>query len=213
VPPLFAVAYDHVPGFDMARVPARFQMIVVLAGALLAGLGAWALRRRPWVVAALTLMVVLDGVAVPFPTNHVWAPTAEARPPPDRVSYVDPPRVYAYLQTLRAGEVVAHFPLGASEHDIRYMFYSPTVRAPMLNGYSGTFPPDWPTRVATLSRPLNDMGRAWAYLQELGVTHAVVHADVWRDDTGWRLGEAFEARGARAVFRDRADVVYHLPAR
>ena len=213
VPSLFAVAYDHVPGFNATRVPARFQMIVLLAGSMLAGLGAWALRRRPALVAALAVLAVLDGAAVPFPVNIFWAPTVEARPPPDRVSYIDPPRVYTYLQTLSAVEVVVHFPLGAAEHDIRYMFHSPTVRAAMVNGYSGNLPPDWLERLASLSWPLRDMARAWAYLRELDVTHAVVHADVWRDDTGWRLGEALEARGARPVFRDRADVVYQLPAR
>ena len=211
VPSLFAVAYDHVPGFNAARVPARFQMIVVLAGSILAGLGALALRQWPWGAAALAVVVVLDGTAVPFPMNRVWAPTLEAQPPPRRVTPMTPPRVYGYLATLGREGVVVHFPFGAPEHDLRYMFYSATHRTTMANGYSGAYPRDWNERVAALSWPTRNPDRAWAYLRQLRASHAVVHDDVWRDGTGPELRAMLAARGAKLVFHDGPDAIFQLP--
>ena len=211
VPSLFAVAYEHVPGFNVARVPARFQMIVVLAGAILAGLGAFALRRRPAAVAILAAVVVLDGTTVPFPVNRVWAPTLEAQPPPGRVTPMTPPLVYGYLATLSREAVVVHFPFGAPEHDVRYMFYSATHRTAMVNGYSGLFPPSWQAGLATLAFPMRDASATLRLLASRRVTHAVVHDDVWRDGTGAELRAMLAARGARLVFTDGPDAVFQLP--
>ena len=211
LPSLYAVASEHLPGFSVARAPARFHMIVLLAGSMLAGLGAGALAPRGWAIAAVAAAAVLEGAAVPFPRNVNWTPTTEARKPPDRVTPTRPPAVYGYLRTLGPQAVIAHFPYGASEHDLRYMLYSAAFRSAMINGYSGAFPPDWDTRIARLSWPMRNVDLAWTYLEHLGATHAVIHTDVWPDDTGHRLAEAIEQRGARLAFRAGADLAYQLP--
>ena len=211
VPSLFAVAYEHVPGFDVARVPARFQMIVVMAGSVLAGLGAFALRQRPWAAAALAVVVVLDGTAVPFPMNRVWAPSPGVQPPPGRVTPLTPPPVYGYLASLGRDAVVVHFPFGAPEHDLRYMFYSATHRTAMVNGYSGRFPPSWQAGLATLAFPMRDANATLRLMASRRVTHAVVYDDVWRDGTGAELRAMLATRGATLVFNDGPDAVFQLP--
>lgn len=210
VPSLFVLAYEHVPGFNVARVPSRFQMILLLVGSLVAAFGAARIRQR-WLLAAVAALAIADGTAVPFPRNLVWAPTAELHPPPDRLHPSQPPGVYRYLATLDDRAAVVHFPLGANEYDLRFMVYSATHRASMMNGYSGAFPVHWPETVAALSRPMLDVKRAWSYMEANGVTHAIVHRDVWRDDTGARLAEALTALGAKVVFQDGGDMVFQLP--
>lgn len=211
IPSLFAVAYNYIPGFSVARVPARFHMTLLIAGTLLAGLGAGAIAARPWLLGTFAALAILDGAAVPFPRNTLWAPTSQAQPPPGRLTPTRPPRVYGYLATLGPESAIVHFPLGAPEHEIRYMFYSATFPSSMVNGYSGSPPPDWGDRIASLTWPLRDPDRAWAFMRTLGVTHAVVHDDVWRDDTGPELRALLAARGAKLVFHDGPDAIFQLP--
>lgn len=210
LPSLFALAYDYVPGFNVARVASRFQMIVLLCGTMAAAFGA-ARIRSPWLLASLAVVAVADGAAVPFPRNLVWAPTASLKPPSDRIQPQHPPAVYRYLSTLDMRSAVVHFPFGAPEHDLRYMVYSATHRAPMMNGYSGIEPPHWPTALATLSTPLRDPEATWDYLRTNAITHTVVHPHVWRDDTGARLIAELQARGARTVSEDGNEFVLQLP--
>ena len=89
-----------VPGFNASRTPVRFLVFVELALALVAALGAaWWLAsrsdsRRPWLVAGLVALVLVESVAVPYPgTVHRldpglgpgrlplgWPPSRRGRP-------------------------------------------------------------------------------------------------------------------------------------
>lgn len=211
LPALFTPV-SRLPGFDAVRATARFHVLTLLAGSIVGGLGAHALRSRPRLLAGVTVVALLDGVAVPFPLNVVWAPNlALAASPPPLVTPLQPPAVYRFLATLPATASIVHFPLGGVEHDLRYMFYSATLRAPMMNGYSGVFPPDWGDSMGALTWPMRDPDRAWTFMTNAGISHAVVHEDVWRDDTGARWAGVLEGHGARMVFQAGADRVYALP--
>src|SRR6185503_5371864 len=68
----YRLLYEHVPGFDGLRVPARFGMIEALMLAMLAGYGAHALSRsRPGIVVlgAAGAFFFLAATHVPFTTN------------------------------------------------------------------------------------------------------------------------------------------------
>ncbi len=212
IPSLFALAHSYVPGFNVARVPTRFQMILLVGGALLSGFGALAIARRPTLLGIVAGVAILDGAAVPMPRNVLLPPhLVGGRPLTNRLTPTRPPPVYGYLATLPPSAAIAHFPLGLLDHDVRYMFYSATLPSAIVNGYSGAVPPDWGERVRLLSYPMRAIDSAWSHLTSLKTTHAVVHGDAWDDATGADLGAAFERRGARPVYRDGSTVVYELP--
>lgn len=57
--PVYRVLYDHLPGFDLARVPARWMLLVVVGGAVLAALGLDQLRRHGLALREASLLAAL----------------------------------------------------------------------------------------------------------------------------------------------------------
>lgn len=111
------------PGFDAARVPARFNTIFALALAVLVACAIQRLataRSRAWLPAAALAGVLVDG-AVPIP----------AEPLPDAV--------HAEAWGV---DMVLEIPLGTYE-DVAAMAGSFTHGLPVVNGYSGFAPPHY----------------------------------------------------------------------
>jgi hypothetical protein len=214
---LYSLLYDHVPGFTGVRVPARYSMIAGLFLAVLAGFGARTIARRAWrgpALALASLLIVVDGAAMPLAMNHTWA-QGEATPPSRVFPASAAPAVYHRLRALPAGSAIAEFPFGDAAWELRYVYYSSVHGRPILNGYSGAFPPAYQRRVAALNRWQADGDSAWRALTDAGATHVVVHApafanpDAARDLVAW-----LELRRATLVeaFPD-GDALYALPAR
>lgn len=68
----YKVLFDHVPGFDGLRVPARFAMVVVFMLSVLAGYGAAAvagMRAGHHALATLGAIFLLEATHVPFLVN------------------------------------------------------------------------------------------------------------------------------------------------
>ncbi len=215
IPSLFRVLYEIVPGFDVSRAPARFAMIVVLLLAVLAGYGvAWLSRTRArFTVPVLAVAIVLEGAAWPFPVNGVfWISPEVTRPEAKVHPEASAPRIWRYLGTLPRDAVVAHLPFGYAEYEIRYLFYSNVGPHHTINGYSGNFPPSYVSRLSVLQRPLLNPDAALARLHADGVTHVVVHADAWPDDTGFRVHAWLERSGAMRLARFDDATVYALSA-
>ena len=210
---LYALLYDHVPGFTGLRVPARFAMIAGLFVSVLAGYGAAALARwSPAALAVVGVLAVAEGTAVPLPLNGTWA-TDEATPPARVFPAVSAPPVYQRLRDLPARSVVAEFPFGDDAWELRYVDYAATHGKPILNGYSGAFPPAYIARVASLRRFSSEGDAAWQVLVEAGTTHVVVHPAAYADPEQPRALTAWlESRDARLVqrFAD-GDALYALP--
>lgn len=212
---LYRWIYEHVPGVDGLRVPARLGMLVMLCLTAAAGSGAAVLlrrARRPAVLAAVFGVVALaEGVAAPIPMNQMDV-YAEFAPPPDRIAPATrPPAVYAYLASLPRGTVVAEFPLGEEGWDIRAVYHASIHRQPLVNGYSGGFPARYVTLSGLLRDPYARPDGAWAALAATGATHAVVHArayerSVLRSPEAWLV-----QRGARLAARFPGVSVYALP--
>jgi hypothetical protein len=209
---LYALLYEHVPGFDGLRVPARFAMIVVLMLAVLGGYGAASLSRWRWgtpVLVVLTCAFLLEGFVRPFTVNGMG--TLRDYATPDARVY-RPARAPAVYQRLAAESnvVLAELPLGQSDYDIRAMFYSLVHHARLLNGYSGFFPQHYGLLALSLSDVPGHSMTAWDALRDSGASHVIVHEAAWLDDRGPRTTETLKQLGATELFRDRSDVLLRL---
>jgi hypothetical protein len=193
--------YDYVPGFDGLRVPARLAMVATLMLAVLGGMGAAVLgrwRHATLLLAALAAVAFGEGAILPLPTHRI-SPPAEA------------PAIYAAVGREPADAVLAELPLGQFDVDVRAMFYSIAHQRPILNGYSGFFPPDY----GLLSVALSDVPRhtaiALGALRQHGATHVLVHEAAWPEGQGVRTSAALRESGAVEVSRDGNEVLLRLP--
>ena len=203
---LYRVLFEHVPGFDGARVPARMAMLAGLFLAVLTGLAAAEMERRSrtalvWVVPGLVF--VLEACAAPIPTYVVRGPGAPA-------AFLSP-SVYDAVARLPADAVLVEFPFGDPYDEVAYMFRSTEHWRPLLNGYSSAEPPRHRALARALGRPLTEPGSAWTALASSGATHAIVHEGRWQGQKGARLSAWLEAHGARRLSRVQEDTLWQLP--
>ena len=224
LPGPYAWLYEHVPGFDGLRAPARYAAVVVVFLPLLAGLGVARLRRLAldeaartrrrvglhsgWLIAAVA---VAEGLCVPMPLNRTWdTPGLQTPTPPGRVPE---PAVYAAVRELPQQAVLVELPIGEVLWETRAMYYSTHHWRRLVNGYSGYFPRRYVDTRAALRDGLSDPDGAWAALRGDGVTHVIVHRWAWyRTAIGERLARGFERRGAQRLGEWQGDVLLALPA-
>jgi hypothetical protein len=108
--------------------------------------------------------------------------------------------VYQEIRDLPAGTVVAEFPFGDPAWEIRAVYYAGVHGKPVLNGYSGAFPPGYTRRVALFRRLDADGDRAWQALVDAGTTHVVVHTPAFANPNAGRgVMVWLQAHGARLV--------------
>jgi hypothetical protein len=214
-PALYRLAWEHVPGFDAARVPARYAMLSVLALALLAGGGATLLDagKRRAILAICGIAVVAEGAAFPLPVNGTWSSApAEFRHPDARLHPLrEAPLTFRALAQLDPQSVIVHFPFALPEREIQYGYYAALTNRRIINGYSGAFPTSYRLRVPTLRQPLADLPSTVALLEGERVTHVVVHTQAWFDDYGTRLVAAFEDAGWQLYGRYGEDYLLVKP--
>ena len=212
---LYGFFYDHVPGFDGLRVPARYLMVAGLFLSIAGGVGASLLirGRRADVVLALALAgVLLDGASIPIDRNRTWR-EHEARPPAELPSAGQAPPVYRYLSQLPTSTVVAEFPFGDKAWELRYLYTAVLHRRTLLNGYSGWFPPAYVHRVAAFAQLPLEPEVAWQALMEARPTHVVLHQRYFADPA--RAGVIADWLVSHGASFDRAfgdgDVIYTMP--
>ncbi len=209
----YALLYEYVPGFDGVRVPARFGMIAVLMLAVLAGYGAQLFDRRrlrPCLV-VLALLFLAESLVLPFTVNGSSALRGYRSPEPRLQRPQRAPAVYHALARQDAATVVAELPLGVPDYDLRAMYYSIVHWRPLVNGYSGFFPP----RYGQLTAALSDVPRhpqiAVEALRASGATVVLVHEAAYLDDQGAATSNALRQLGLVELFRDGQDVLLRLP--
>jgi hypothetical protein len=122
-----------------------------------------------------------------------------------------PPAIYRAVRALPPRAVLAEFPFGEEQYDLRYMLYSASHWRPLLNGYSGGFPRSHAVNRAGLGRVLEDPGTAWRVLAASGATHAIVHEEVYLAGSGARVSAWLVSHGAREVAVFGADRLFELP--
>jgi hypothetical protein len=210
----YGVLYEHVPGVDGLRVPARFGMVVALMLAVLGGYGFAAFgrgRRGVAVAAVVAAAFLLEGTNVPFLVNGAGAVTAYNTPdarvyPPARA-----PRIYVDGVARLEGGVLAELPLGQLDYDLRAVYYTTAHWRPIINGYSGFFP----LHYGALQRALAEVPRhadlSLSALRAAGATHVLVHEGAYLGNEGGETSAALRSLGAVDVHRDGTDVLLALP--
>lgn len=210
-PALYRWAWEYLPGFGAARVPARFATITVLSLALLAGLGLsmFDSPRRRWLLGVCGVLLLAEGSAFPLPKNGTWTSVPTEFVPPEARLYrlEDAPPVFRYLRRLGDRTVVAHFPFGLPEREIQYGYYASLHGKRTVNGYSGSFPPSYNVRLAVLRNPFADPPSTQANLEGDRVTHIVVHTAAWVHDDGMRIIDLLERAGWRRVAQFDRDYI------
>ena len=213
---VYSLLYEHVPGFNGVRVPARYAMIAGLFLSVVAGYGVANVLNRPkpghdsglrrTASAALATVILLEGAAIPFEINRTW--NMHEATPPARVYPVGrsagegAPPVYAGIAALPAGSVITEFPFGDGAWEIRYVYYAAAHWKPITNGYSGGFPPSYKERVARLQRVDVDPDAAWQCVRDSGTTHVVVHRNAFANAGDANTVETWlRAHGARELAR------------
>jgi hypothetical protein len=210
----YRLLYDHVPGFDGLRVPARFGVIEALMLAMLGAYGAQALARSPTGRAALAAACVfffLEATQVPFTTNGL-APIREFATPEARLYRpARAPAVYREMARQPSGSVLLELPFGQPDYDLRAMFYSAVHWHSLVNGYSGVFPPHYGLLTSALSEMPRHPAISLDALRTSGATHAIVHESAYLDAEGTETTALLRGAGAVEIWRDGLDVLLRLP--
>jgi hypothetical protein len=170
---LYSWLYHQTGALDGLRAPSRFAILACGGIAMLAGFGAQALldrvaaraprAGRPF-AAALTLLVAIDNAT----SGMVLA---ELR--------YEPRNTFNVYKTIRALGPGAVFELPIARLDAlpgreaTYMFWSITHWQPLVNGYSGYYPPQFAETVVRTEHFPDD--RSLRQLSSIGVRYVVVH--------------------------------------
>jgi hypothetical protein len=205
---------EHVPGFDGVRVPARFAMIVALALAALAGYGAaWVSRARLGraILIVAAVVAVLEGTRVPFIVNGAYALRDFNTPEARLLRPARAPAVYREVAAQPSDAVLIELPLGPPDFDLRAMFYSVVHWRPLVNGYSGFYPPHYGRLITALSEIPRHADVSMEALRSTGATHLILHQAAYRDGEGEATAQVLTAAGATELFRDGSDLLFLLP--
>ena len=160
--------YNYLPGWNGIRVPARIYMISTLALSILAGFGANHLgmifkpvTRKPFFLIAGGL-ILLESFSVPLPLAAV--------PPPAPV--------YHWLAAQPGKPVVLELPMPVRNEErwkeTAYLYYSIFHWKPLINGYSGYFPPYYQSLCETM-QGFPDSS-SLAELHRFGVKYVIWHS-------------------------------------
>jgi hypothetical protein len=214
----FLALYHTLPGFDGLRVAARFAMIGTLFVALLAGLGWLALPRRAsrstTLAAIVSVLVVIEGLAVPFPLNvEFGADPALATPPSNVPAATSPPAVYRQLANIGGPVVVTELPLGDTAWDLRAVFGSTMHWHRIVNGFSGYLPPSYRERASRLLVPTREPDAAWDALERAGTTHVVFNRRAYHAQDAAPVEAWLVSHGARQIGEFGHTALYEIPSR
>jgi len=182
--------YDYVPGFKAVRVASRFDICVMFCLAVLAGFGLKALTARlkpagrTAASAALSVLVLAEFLSIPIQYHPVSVKK-------------DITAVYRWLAENRKPDVLVELPfplydMGTASEEAVRMYFSTYHWFPLVNGYSGYFPPLY-----------NELCRRWEMapleqliddFQAIGVKYMIVHFDEIAEAERPYFGERFEAQ-------------------
>jgi hypothetical protein len=168
----YGFLYDYIAAYRGLRAPARLGIFVVMFLGVLAGYGyvalASALRPWPrrWLLAALVLALLVE-----------YRVTLNLRAYPNTA-----PEVYQRLSQQPPG-VVAEIPISSPafpDADAEYAYMSTFHWFPLVNGYSGVYPPSYLHRRDRLQH-FPDR-QSLAQLRADGVRYVILHAGRYAPD-------------------------------
>jgi hypothetical protein len=207
--------YRYVPGFDGFRVPSRFFMVASCFLAALGGIAvAWLARKNRIaglaVAAVLVTAIVIEGRVAPFGTSKpLWVDHYELV----ETTFPTPPNLGAVYDTVKAlpgGTVLAELPFGSDPFEIRSMYFAGYHRKPLVNGFSGFFPPSYLMLRSWIEADPGDKAAAWKALINSGVTHVVVHEQPWPDRKGPKISAWIRDAGGRELAAAGTDRLFAI---
>lgn len=166
---LYPVLWRVAPPFRSLRALARLDIFVVMFLAVLAAYGyALLMRSKRAGVRAAVVVALMAGMLAEYATAFPVSPFPSKAPP-----------VYLALADLPRG-AVAELPMLTADRGTdlegRYAYFSTFHWFPIVNGYSGNFPPSYLARLDRLIRFPDD--RSLRQLRGDGVSYLIVH-EVW----------------------------------
>jgi hypothetical protein len=174
----YPLLYKYVPVFEGFRAPARFGIYVVFFLGVLAAYGHAAIEAalQGGRASRRAGRHVLAGLVVASLMVEYWVAPLKLIAYPNTA-----PPVYTWLAGQPRG-VVAELPLSPPDllpgTDPRYSYLSTFHWMPMINGYSGYYPPSYLDRVHTLRDfPADPTTRI---LQRAGVRYVILHLAAYR---------------------------------
>ena len=183
---------------------------------VLAGFGAAALAGRRagrLVLLVLAAAFLIEATSTPFIVNGM-GPTPRYNLPEARLYRpARAPVIYQEVAQRAASSVLVELPLGYPDFDLRAMYYSLVHHRPLLNGYSGFFPPDYLNVTFALGELPRHPQLSLDAMHARGATHAIVHESAFLGSEGPETTAALARLGARELFRDGPDVLLLLPSR
>ena len=197
----FRFLYDHVVAFRALRAPARLGIFVVMFLGVLAGFGYVAIVRQleGWQRRSL-LAAIVAGLLIEY---HVRLElTAYPNAAPD---------VYRRLAQQPVG-VVAELPVASTafpDAGAEYAYMSTFHWFPIVNGYSGVFPPSYVRRRDRLEHFPSPV--SLAQLRGDGVRYVVLHAGRYAPDARAAILEGIARSGSfleLGAFGDGASLSY-----
>jgi hypothetical protein len=170
--PLFEAAFRLVPFWNFVRQPAKLQVVVALALAVLAALGAHALGARLRQGGGMAAILLAVAVAAEY---HPWRPIGLS---------VLPTGGPAYAAIREAGPRALYIPFwpGDSSFSALYLYSTTLTRVPMLNGYSAWIDRSYVTDVYRALEVVNlgVVGEAeYGALKRYGVRQVVLDRDAF----------------------------------
>lgn len=205
----YSLLYKYVPGFDGLRAAPRIHIMTMLSIAVLAAFGMKVLLASPrrWIrgsaAVVLPLVALVEYTSIPVPSVRVPVKN-------------ELPAVYRWLAKEGSNSPILELPVPPKYQDLPEIFrvYCSTLHwRPMINGFSGFFPPVY-----------REMRRRWEKLppqqtildaQLLGARNVILHTNEF--DDGERLAQvraglaAMEPAG-RLMHREGPAEVWELPA-
>ncbi len=162
----YTFLYDHVPAYRGLRAPARLGIFVLMFLGVLAAYGFQALTEGRAVATRVVLVTVLAaGLLAEYHSTATLMAYPNTAPP-----------VYRVLAQQPRG-VVVEFPVPHVDalpgDDAKYAYLSTFHWFPLVNGYSGIYPPSY---LARLERLRDFPGeRAIAQLRRDNVAYVIIH--------------------------------------
>lgn len=202
-PAVFQPLASALPGLGAMRVPARFYPFVSFAVAWFAAreLERWrgrlaASRGRRWLAAGALLFLLVE--LAPRPWFWFPVPAEEDYPP-----------VYGWLAGREEVDAILELPIRDDASEALAMVFGTRHWKPLVNGYSGHFPPTYTWLRQNCCWPMPE-GEALERLREWGVTHVLVHRHELRRWEKRGLERWARRTGARRVYAAGGDRVYRI---
>jgi len=175
IPLPYAVAYYILPGFAGFRNSARFEMLFIIAMAVVIGLVIDRILKNLGRTKKILIYIILfAGILIEFNFPMHFEKVEQRK---------DFPQVDHWLARTREDAVIIQMPISSwgwqfTQNEIFREYYSTIHFRKMVNGYTSFSPPPWMELVDLLHKEFPNK-RTLEKLERLGVTYIIVDKDLY----------------------------------